>query len=553
MAQGRFTQAEEALRRALALWGELAAEHPDNPGYRSSLAASLISLSGAVSSRPPETERALREAVRLYEALVAEGSEATRYRTALGASYFSLGEFLSQMARLPEAESTLRRAIDLAASSSRWPGLGDRWQWAGAEFGLGQVLARGGRRGEAEQAYRRAIAVAEQIAGQYPHIPSYRESLVSYLATLAALLASAGREDEAAPLRRSARERSETLEAEFEEVSDRRDHLDVAGRHLRYAGDLEAAERLLRKAVTLAAKLAEESPAEPADRRREAEIRLDLGIVLQRRRRLREAADQFRQALLLVEPLAAEFPVDSTDRILRARVRNYLGIALRALPDEAATAAQCHQEAIGLCERLVAEFPDQPFYRRELVRSRFGLGIVLRLSGRLAEAVPILQQARADYRPYASTTDEPENRLQFASIHNELAWLWATCPDRKSRDPVQAVAAARKAVELEPERGEFWNTLGVALYRAADWTGARDALSKSKSLRGGGDAFDWFFLAMAHRQLRGEGEAREWYDQALRWMEKNKPRDEELRRFRAEAAELLQIKDETPSATKEPR
>jgi hypothetical protein len=67
-------------------------------------------------------------------------------------------------------------------------------------------------------------------------------------------------------------------------------------------------------------------------------------------------------------------------------------------------------------------------------------------------------------------------------------------------------------------------------------------------LRQGGDAFDFFFLAMAHWQLGHKDEARQWYSQAVGWMEKNqealtkdRPHAEELKRFRAEAAELLGI------------
>ena len=58
-------------------------------------------------------------------------------------------------------------------------------------------------------------------------------------------------------------------------------------------------------------------------------------------------------------------------------------------------------------------------------------------------------------------------------------------------------------------------------------------------LRNGGDSFDWFFLAMAHWRLGEKDKAREWYDRAVRWMDKNPSKNEELRRFRAEAAELL--------------
>jgi hypothetical protein len=50
-----------------------------------------------------------------------------------------------------------------------------------------------------------------------------------------------------------------------------------------------------------------------------------------------------------------------------------------------------------------------------------------------------------------------------------------------------------------------------------------------------------FFLAMAHWQLGDKEQAHTWYDQAVQWMEKNKPQDEELGRFRAEAEELLGI------------
>lgn len=50
-----------------------------------------------------------------------------------------------------------------------------------------------------------------------------------------------------------------------------------------------------------------------------------------------------------------------------------------------------------------------------------------------------------------------------------------------------------------------------------------------------------FFLAMSNWQLGNMVEARKCYDQAVGWIEKNKPQDEELLRFRTEAAELLKI------------
>jgi tetratricopeptide (TPR) repeat protein len=124
---------------------------------------------------------------------------------------------------------------------------------------------------------------------------------------------------------------------------------------------------------------------------------------------------------------------------------------------------------------------------------------------------------------------------------NNLAWLLATCQDSKLRDPLRAVEHAKKAVELTPNQGDYWNTLGTAHYRAGEWKSAIAALEKSTELRNGGDSFDWFFLAMAHWQLGKKDEARKWHDKAVAWMDKNQPGDEELVRFRAEAESLLKI------------
>ena len=62
-------------------------------------------------------------------------------------------------------------------------------------------------------------------------------------------------------------------------------------------------------------------------------------------------------------------------------------------------------------------------------------------------------------------------------------------------------------------------------------------------LRNGGDSFDWFFVAMANRQLGHQQEARKWYDKAVKRMFLN----EELWRFRAEAASLLGTGESLPS------
>ncbi len=146
------------------------------------------------------------------------------------------------------------------------------------------------------------------------------------------------------------------------------------------------------------------------------------------------------------------------------------------------------------------------------------------------------------------------------TVGNGLAWLLATCADAKLRNPARAVElatraveSAKKAADLAPQEGNFQNTLGVARYRAGDWPAAVEALGKSIELRGGGDASDGFFLAMSQWQLGNKDDARKSFDAAVKWMEKNAPRNEEFLRFRAEAEQLLEIPSATPpSAPGEP-
>jgi tetratricopeptide (TPR) repeat protein len=553
-AQGRRPQAEKAQRHALALWGRLVGERPDVLQYRSRLAASHEALAGVLTNRPREAEKALREAIRLYAEVELQVGDRPPNRFALCGTYCKLARFLTSMARYAEAESAIRQAVSSFDGSCSLQGRPDwHWQLADVECELGNALGARGRWEDAEKSYRRAVAEAQGLISLFPDVPGYRQSLALYSGHLAGSLEALGRRDEAAPFRRSARDLCEKLEEGFEEISDRLHHLVLSYQHFAKVGDCETSERFYRKALALAGEQTGERVFQPAHRQSVAETNCGLAVALRTRGRLREAVDHFRQAVVTCERLAEEFPDDSTHRYLLARFLNYLGCTLRSQPDEATNVVLCHQRSIGLCERLVAEFPEQPAYRRELVRSRFGLGIVSRISGRLTEALQNFQQAQQDYRPYTDTSDEPSNRLQFASIFNESAWLWATCPDTSYRDPMSAVTSAHKAVELAPERGEFWNTLGLALYRARAWTEARAALSKSTSLRGGGDSFDWFFLATIEWQLGNRDQARECYDRAARWMERNRPNDEELIRFRAEAADLLQINQRALPQTSGPR
>jgi tetratricopeptide (TPR) repeat protein/serine/threonine protein kinase len=162
------------------------------------------------------------------------------------------------------------------------------------------------------------------------------------------------------------------------------------------------------------------------------------------------------------------------------------------------------------------------------------LGCFLRAQGKSDQAADCFQKAIAIRRRVLSL--DP----QCGQTNNALAWLLVSCAEPRFHDAAEAVQLARKAIELGPTNGSFWNTLGVALYRAGDRKGAVAALTKSAELRGE-SACDAFFQAMAHWQLGEREQARRWRDRAVGWMGKEKLHEEQLLRIQAEALALIQV------------
>ncbi|MBA3485567.1 MAG: hypothetical protein H0T51_27550 [Pirellulales bacterium] len=144
----------------------------------------------------------------------------------------------------------------------------------------------------------------------------------------------------------------------------------------------------------------------------------------------------------------------------------------------------------------------------------------------------------------AALSLHPEN----AATQNDLARLLVNWPRPGVDHFEEAVDLAKKAVKATPTAGNYWVTLGIAHYRARQWSDALVAFQQAAKLRNGGDGLDWLFLAMAHGRLGEKEQGRKWYDQAVQWMEKNDPDDGGLKSMRAEAAELLGIKESAPSA-----
>jgi WD40 repeat protein/tetratricopeptide (TPR) repeat protein/tRNA A-37 threonylcarbamoyl transferase component Bud32 len=141
---------------------------------------------------------------------------------------------------------------------------------------------------------------------------------------------------------------------------------------------------------------------------------------------------------------------------------------------------------------------------------------------------------------------------------NGAAWVCVYGHDALP-DLAPAVALAEKAVAGSKSYMNM-NTLGSVLYRAGRWQEAVARLEEGMKLQGqGGNAWDWWFLAMAHHRLGHHREARKWRDRAAAWLpqfEAGKITDPfyraplswnhhlELQLFRREAEALLHITSE---------
>lgn len=152
--------------------------------------------------------------------------------------------------------------------------------------------------------------------------------------------------------------------------------------------------------------------------------------------------------------------------------------------------------------------------------------------------------AQLDMIPTASMT--MADRGVAARALNDSAWLLATCPEAALRDPGEAVRQSRRSLELAPQFGSAWTTLGVAYFRLGDCDEAQSALYRSMELRDEGDATEWFFLAMIHWRMGRHERAREWFTKAARWTRMHPRHDAELYRIEVEAAAALGLPKPDP-------
>jgi tetratricopeptide (TPR) repeat protein len=253
------------------------------------------------------------------------------------------------------------------------------------------------------------------------------------------------------------------------------------------------------------------------------------------------AEEAHRRAIALYRELLAAAPHDLDLRLALALTYSDLIFLLETTgrPD---AVLECFPPLLALRRALAVDFPAEKDNRISLLWLQADYSRHLEDAGRTRDAEKVRRQLQEScLETLAGEPNEPFPR-------NSLAWLLASRPDARPYDPAKAVSLAKEAVALAPTVGAYRTTLGVAQYRVGNTQAAAAALEESMRLRSGGDVYDWLFLAMVRRQLGDPATARRWYNRAVAWIEKSAPHDQELLRFRAEAARL--VEPEGPPAPK---
>ncbi|MFI5454747.1 MAG: protein kinase [Isosphaerales bacterium] len=354
---GDLTNAEEDFRRALDLLDKLVAEFPTVPRHRESLAKVCNSLGilGQETGRLDEAEAQLRREIPLVERLTQDFPDRPEYRRELARALNVFGGVLRLQGNVVEAEPVLRRAVDLdAAIIAKSPAdVLVRFQLAMAHHHLGVILMKQGNARAAIEALRKAQVINQALAKEFPDKPSYSSDLAVNLDNLALALDAANQPGADANFR-AANAIYERLVTAYPANVDYRiwqaNCLRNQGAVLAEAGRADQAEVLDRKALTLLETM-DARLQTPEVLRKQAEVLSNLGILHRP-----GAEDAFDRSIAISDKLLAGKMGTSNDRYNLAIAQNNLSelfVELGRLPE----AGSHFTEAVANFEKLVAKAP----------------------------------------------------------------------------------------------------------------------------------------------------------------------------------------------------
>jgi serine/threonine protein kinase/tetratricopeptide (TPR) repeat protein len=205
VAQGKFAEAQEPLRKAMELQEEFYRRYPTSAYVRRNHAATLGDYATVLEQlgKSQEGEALARRALGIQQGLAEEFPDQPEFRQRVAHSFNVLGNSLLNQGKRPEAEESLRKSMEIKEKfAAEAPRDVDRAvDLAGALCNLGILQIESGRPQAALEWLDKAIDRLQGVLAREPRLSAAKEYLANSHAAKANALFALGRHEEVVPLR----------------------------------------------------------------------------------------------------------------------------------------------------------------------------------------------------------------------------------------------------------------------------------------------------------------------------------------------------------------
>lgn len=211
-----------------------------------------------------------------------------------------------------------------------------------------------------------------------------------------------------------------------------------------------------------------------------------------------------------------------------------LSAALESSPNDiAALAARAKmQQALGQYDKAIADWARLVDLQPDHTATRMSHGYACMCGGHDREALKSFQ---------AVLVMDKLTQVDTATAQNNIAWILLTGP-QDLRDPNQALALCRAAINVAPGETYVNNTLGLALYRCDEFEEASQLLEENVANPSNtSQAVDWLCLTMCYHRMNLPDKTEAAWNESIRHVI-NSPKSEvkDLQRLVREVAGLIE-------------
>ncbi len=505
-----------------------------------------------IPSLQPLRKKILATALAYYEEFVSEFQGEAEVRSELGDAFFRLGLITESIDSWEAAEEYHRRALKIRQqlavedpeNADYQSALGTSYR----EIGYQQNFA--GELQEAGEFTNKAVQIFEQLSVRNPESKKYQFELARAYHFLGIHLfhAHAGNSEQLQWYYKARRlyESAIELDGDAADLAENRDQLASLYRHIgnaqKRSRNYDDAREALNASIHLLVAMLESSPESFHTRARIGLAWRDLGDLELRLNRRAEGQRAFEESLKFLADVVKDNPSVHLYRFWLATTYGALS-QLSVDAGDLSKAIELRREEVAIRRDLADEAPDHVnFGNNRLVQSYVELAGIEAKAGNADAAREAAASSARLCNLIGSSVELTDDQF------NQVAWYLVRFPESDQDALAEGLRLATSVHERAPDHPLYLRTLGVAQYRAGQWQSAVESLTNAgRTGEYSGDR--GFFLSMAAWHLGEPATALDAYRKSTEWMDRRHSNDDELIRFRAEAAQLLKIEEREAQST----